>query len=410
VLKLQILSILLIFNSAVFAQNTLEYYLNHSLCNSPEISAIKSKIKSNSLDSFINIASNRPQVYFTDTAMYAPFINGYGFDSAITNGGNLSALLGVSYTVIGGPNPSVQNRQISFENQFLYDSLIIAYQDLIKTITALYLTAWGDLIQWKNAGKILELYSDEDPLLKKLIQKGVYLQTDYLSFLISYKQQQTTYIKSFSKYKSDLSSLNSTCGIIDTSTVELTDPALRLCKLPDTSNSVFFTRFIKDSLRIATERILLKQSYIPVLNVGALAGFNSSFEPLSSKHIGTSAGITFTVPIYDGGQYKYKKQKIDIEEYNIQREKNFFKSQYLQQIAYLKEQLDISAKLIDQSSNQLNLHETLIDADRKLLSSGEIRITDFVSTISSFLDAQNNTAQDIVNRYQIINELNYWSR
>lgn len=410
VCKLQVASILLIFNFVVFAQNTLDYYLNHSFKNSPEISAIRSQISSNSLDSIINIASRRPLVYFTDTALYAPIINGYGFDSAITNGGNLSAVLGVFYHVLGGPTPTVQKRQISLTNRLLCDSLVIAFQDLKKTITNLYLTAWGDLVQWKNAGEILELYSDEDPLLKKLVQKGVYLQTDYLSFLISYKQQQTTYIKYFSKFKSDLSLLNSACGIIDTATVELTDPALRLCEIPDTLNSIFFTRFTKDSLRIVTEQLLLKQSYTPVINVGAEAGFNSSLEPLSYKHVGFGGGVAFTVPIYDGGQYKYKKQKIDIEEYNRQREKNFFRSQYLQQIAYLQEQLDISQKLIDESSYQLNLHQTLIDADRKLLSCGEIKITDFVNTINSFLDTENSAAQSMVNREQVINELNYWSR
>ena len=60
----------------------------------------------------------------------------------------------------------------------------------------------------------------------------------------------------------------------------------------------------------------------------------------------------------------------------------------------------------DKSANT----QALIDANRKLLATGDVRIADYIIAIGNFLATQNVITQNTVGRLQIINQINYWNR
>ena len=88
----------------------------------------------------------------------------------------------------------------------------------------------------------------------------------------------------------------------------------------------------------------------------------------------------------------------------------YFKSQYVQQIAQLVQQLQSTDQFIIQAKDQLKYSEALIDANRKLLVSGDVRMADFILAIGNYLSAKNAITQTSINRLQIINQINYWNR
>jgi hypothetical protein len=102
--------------------------------------------------------------------------------------------------------------------------------------------------------------------------------------------------------------------------------------------------------------------------------------------------------------------KVQIDELNRRQSQDFFKTQYDQQIAQLFQQLNTSEKLISQSNNQVKYAEALIDANRKLMSTGDAKIADYIIAIGNYLNAKNAITLNTVNRYQIIIQINYWNK
>jgi hypothetical protein len=54
--------------------------------------------------------------------------------------------------------------------------------------------------------------------------------------------------------------------------------------------------------------------------------------------------------------------------------------------------------------------ETLIDANGKLLETGDIKMTDYVLALNNYITAKNLVVQNMIARLQIINQLNYWNK
>ena len=90
--------------------------------------------------------------------------------------------------------------------------------------------------------------------------------------------------------------------------------------------------------------------------------------------------------------------------------RDYFKQQYEQQLLQLQQQLQLAQQLVDQSTTQLKYAAALIEANGKLLLTGESRIADFVIAINSYLTAKNSVTQNTVSKLQIINQINYWDR
>ena len=146
------------------------------------------------------------------------------------------------------------------------------------------------------------------------------------------------------------------------------------------------------------------------MDLYADAGHISTFQSEPYKNFGTSFGVSITMPIYDGKQKKMQHDKNAISQLIRSDYEQYFKSQYVQQIAQLVQQLQSTDQFIIQAKDQLKYSEALIDANRKLLVSGDVRMADFILAIGNYLSAKNAITQTSINRLQIINQINYWNR
>jgi len=388
----------------------LDYYVGQALINSPLLKDYRNQVQTNLLDSERVRATYKPQVTGTSTNSYAPVIKGYGFDNAITNGGQGSALVGVSQALVSRKNLTTQFETLRLQNQGIENGASTSEQDLKRTVIAQYITAFGDLQQLNVTREITEMLRTEDTLLKVLTEHNVYRQTDYLTFLVTRQQQELVLRQLDIQFKNDFATLNYLSGVVDTATVVLADPALQVNKLPDIDQSVFFKKFAIDSLLLVNNRALVDLGYKPKVNLFADAGYNSSFAIQPYKNFGTSFGVNITVPIYDGKQRKIQYAKLKISENTRLGYKDFFKRQYDQQIQQLTQQLEATAVLIEEIGNQIKYAEGLIDVNKKLLQTGDVKIADLVIAINNYLTAKSLLAQNRVSRMQIINQINYWNR
>ncbi len=397
--------------TGVLAQtNTLERYLEIAKSNSPLLKDLRNQIALNQQDSLRLLAGLKPQVNLNSGGLYAPTINGFGYAGAITNEHTFNALLGVNQAIISKKNLDAQVQAIALQSQSLLNSGKISEQDLKKAITAQYITAYGSLQQYKFNQEVIELLKKEEELLKTLTRNNVYRQSDYLTFLVTLKQQQLTLLQSRLQYKNDYTTLNYLTGIADTSMIELQTPVITITIKPDVNSSIFFHQYKLDSLKLVNSRLQVDFSYKPKINIFADGGYNSDFMGQAYKNFGTSAGFSFSMPIYDGNQRKMQYRKLSLQEETRENYKAFFNVQYNQQIAQLKQQISENDNLLTQIDEQLKYTESLIKVDTQLLQTGDVRMADLILAFSNYLTVKNLRTTTTISKLQLINQLNYWNR
>lgn len=409
--RLLILFLILVFSLSVSAQEkNLDYFISSAINNSPLLKDYTNQKRSNVIDSLRIRASYKPQLIAQSNNLYAPVIKGWGYDEAITNGINFGQLITATKEI---PNKKVLQNQfdaIHLQNNSLDIIDKISEQDLKKTITSQYITAYGSWQQYVFNNSVYSLLIKEDTILKKLTQSGVYRQTDYLTFLVTLKQQKLIITQARVQYQSDLSTLNYLSGLQDTSFAMLATPELQVDALPEIESTVYYQKFSVDSMLLKNNDSQIDLSYKPKINLYADGGYLSSFAYKSYKNFGTSFGVNVSVPIYDGKQKKMQHDKVAIAEQTRQQYRDYFKTQYNQQIAQLIQQLQAADEVIAEAKDQLKYAEGLIQANRKLMTTGDARIADYIIALNNYLNVQNVITQNTTNKLQIINQINYWNK
>jgi outer membrane protein TolC len=409
--RLLLLLILWMAGNYCFAQkNTLDFYLQEAVRNSPLLKDYQSQIESNGIDSERIRAQYKPQVTGSSINSLAPVIHGYGYDAAITNGGQLSGIVNVNQALVSRGNLSAQYKNLQLQNEGIANNSRITEQDLKRTITNQYLTAFGTLQELSLAREIRDLLKKEVDILKILTEKNVYRQTDYLTLLVTVQQQDLSLRQLDIQFHNDYANLNYLAGIVDTAAVNLNEPLFTISAPAGIDHSVFFQKYTIDSLILVQNRERINYNYKPKVNIYANGGYLSSFIYQGYKNFGASVGLDLTVPIYDGKQKKMQYRKLDISERSRTSYKSFYASQYYQQISQLRQQLQQTESLIGDINNQIKYSDGLIQVNTRLLETGDAKISDLIIALNNYLTAKNLLTQNKVSRLQIINQINYWNR
>jgi len=386
----------------------LSYYINNSLTNSPQLYEYNNLIASNRVDSELIVAANRFQVTGNSNSYYAPIINGYGYDVAITNGQQLAALVAVNKQIYNKRNLSLQFENLRLQRDSLHVSSAITTQDIRRSVISQYITAYGDQLQLDFNDEVITLLSNEDSILKKLTQNNIYKQADYLSFLVTLQQQQLTRSQLAVQYKNDFALLNYLAGIVDTATMRLAEPAITAVTNLVYDSSAFLLKYQIDSLRLLNQKALVNIAYRPKVSLFTDAGYQSTLTIAPYKNFGANIGINLTIPIYDGHQKQLQYTKINIAERTRQRQQEFFTNQLKQQVQQLQQQLTALESLSGPIDKQINYLQTLISVNGKLLETGDIKITDYVLALNNYITSRNLVVQNMIARFHVINQLNYW--
>lgn len=397
-----------LFSSA--QTKTLQQFIDDAKLRSPLLRGYEAQILQLQIDSAILKATLRPQVAFVSNNLYAPVVKGYGYDEAITNLAQVSGLVQVSRNFLRSGAIASQFRSLSLQSLALQDTIQLSIRDLVRTITDQYITAYGDLLTLNYSKDLFDLLKSEEPALKKLAQKAIIKQTEYLAFNITLQQQELTYLQAQIQYNADYLALNYLSGIVDTAVTTLAEPRFQDSLPHDFFSSVFYNRYVSDSLRIENERRLITYSYKPQIGAYADGGYNSTLHTTPYKNLGFSVGVNLRIPIYDGNQKKLRYQRLDVEERTRIRNREFFIAQYQQQIGALTKQLQGTEALFQKIKKQVDYTKTLIVAYGKLLQTGDVKITDVITAITNFLNAQNSFRQNVVSRLRIQSVLNYYNQ
>lgn len=404
--------LVLCFNALLCAaqRRTLDFFLQQARQNSPTLREYQNQVSSLRLDSQLLRATLGPQVNGISSDNYAPVFGAWGYDEAITNAGQLSGLLQVRRNFLSASNRAAQYRTIALQRRALLDTISLSQRDLVRTITGQYITAYSDVLSLEFNRDVYDLMAREEAALKKLTEASVYKQTDYLNFYVTMQQQELTYMQAQLQYNADYLTLNYLAGLVDTTIEKIAPPSLSDSLLnTNFYQSVFYRRFVTDSARLVNEKELIDYQYKPKIGYYADAGYNSSLQTKPYKNFGFSAGVSLTIPIYNGHQKELRLAQVNIRERTRQYKRDFYLNQYRVQRQQFLQQIRSIDLLLNKINKQIEYAHTLIVANGRLLQTGDITIKDYVLAISNYLNAQNLLTQNKVSRLRILGQMAYWN-
>jgi len=147
-------------------EKDLRFFMEKAQTNSPLLKDLSNQIKSNSLDSLLNKATYKPQIIGNINATYAPVINGFGYDTTLSNGQTTSGLVSVNKKIIGKSQVTSQAESFQLLKESLTLNKKVAVKEVNKLITAQYIAASGSAEQLDYNQKIASLLKDESVILK----------------------------------------------------------------------------------------------------------------------------------------------------------------------------------------------------------------------------------------------------
>jgi outer membrane protein TolC len=411
----QILNVILVvvinLGIPAFSQvNPLNYFIEQGLKHSPVLKEIKNQVGSNGIDSLLIKARQRPQVSYNGLLYYAPVIQGVGYSEVITNISNISSAVYVTQRVFNQKSLEARYDKLDIMNQSLRISLRITENDLKKSITLQYLAACQVSDDLRFNREINASMKDEESILKQWVEKGLYKQTDYLSFMVQFRSQEIMLKMLDIQYQKEVTALNSLCGLPDTSYDQLELPQIVLFSRTNISVSPYLKRFTIDSLAILNEKLEIDQNYKPSFNWFSDAGLLSNVPREIGRNIGFSVGLSLSVPIYDGNQRKLNYEKLKIAENTRQNYAGYFKMQLSLELQHLYMELKKTREMMPLAEQQLAFAESVLSQDRNLLNKGEISVTDFVVALNNYISVKRSVNQVHVRILGIITEINYWNQ
>ena len=400
-------SILLFSKIGVFAQ-TLDFFINKGLENSPLLKDFQNQISIATIDSLMVKANQRPQVNLNATIMKAPFGNNFGYDDAITNGGLYSSTVGVSQNIFNRKTLSNKYQSVDIQKQSIRNSSKLSTNDLKKAITNQYLTAYSDFSDLSFNKKFQKLVGSEKELLQQLAEHGVYKQTDYLAFIIEAQNQEILVNQLGFQLQKDFRLLKTICGITDTAKIELNEPTIAVnSAVFNVESSLFLYQFRIDSLKILNDKAAVDLRYKPKINWFTDAGLTSSDPSNLYKHFGFSLGLGFSLPIYDGKQRQLDYQKLSLAESNRENYKQFNTNQLSNQYVQLNDELTALQELEKMLNQQMKASEELVSLSKAQLNAGNMVMSDFIGALKNYVNINHNLNQVKVSKLQVLNELKY---
>jgi outer membrane protein TolC len=411
----RLVSILLIYLcfirfSSYSQVKSLDFFINNGLINSPLILDINNQVNSNLVDSMLVRAGEKPQVSYNGLLFYAPLINGIGYSEVITNISNISSVVYVSQRIFNQKNIDARYSTLGIKNKALRISSKITENDLRKAITMQYLAACLVSNDIAFNRDLLGSSKDEELILRQLVEKGLYKQVDYLSFMVELKAQEILLYDLQVQYQKEVSALHILCGLRDTVYQQLALPEIKLISSVSAAHSPFFTRFVTDSLKIQNEKLLIDLNYKPSFNWFSDAGLVNNLPPYIGKNFGFSMGLNLSVPIYDGHQRRLNYEKLKIAENTRTTYAGYFKQQFSQQLQQLHTELKKVQEIIPQVNQQLDFAESVIKQEKFLINTGNISVTDYVTALKNYISVKRNLNQYKIKILQIITEINYWTQ
>lgn len=413
--------LLIVLAGSIHAQYNIDYFVETAMQNSPVLKDYQNSMLSNNLQSNLNEAENSAfKVFLSADYLFAPYFNNngqlistnpdpqaIGYDVGITNGGLYSAQLNVEKNILnGGLLNALQNQNKLQAEQYSY-SYDLEKHNLQKQITDQYLASYKSLLLYELSKDIVSNLSEQLNIVADMVEKGYSKAQNYLLLKIELQNEQINLNEAYQNYKNDLTQLNTICGINDTNFVTLSQVELSLA-LPK-NGSDFFKKYELDSLATVNQQSLFETKYLPQLKLFANTGLNAVETNGIQRKFGMSAGLNFSLPIFDGGQKSLTQQQSQIAQKTISDYRKYFEVNLEMMINNTSSRIKSLKKNIDDLNEQISEFQKLMELSIQELKTGDMSMIEYLALLKNFIDLKKSKIDKEINYQTEINNYNYWN-
>jgi outer membrane protein TolC len=403
-----IFSLIILALSSKAQIRDLKYYIDYGFSNNPSLHDYRNQVLINHADSQLLEARQKPFIEGIGQFIYAPILGGIGYDEAVTNGGVFQTQVKASQPILNRKIKEGEYQRIGIQGRTLQNSLALAALQLKHDISGQYILACADFDLYQFNTETLKLLQTEQDILRQLVDNGFQSQASYMSFLLELQGLERQVKESKIVYKKDIAGLNVSCGIQDTSLVNLTSPSIQTEGGFSVGENPFIRQFYYDSLRIANSKIIMENHYRPSFNWFADAGILASKFNNIPNNMGLSFGLNLGIPIFDWHQKRIQSEQIAVQEDTRLHYKNYFFLQRQQELSRLRNELSEIEESIKLFSKQKEFTDQMVNSARQMLDAGTMLITDYLLMLRNYRELGSSLNQVRYRKLQLINDLNYF--
>jgi len=404
----------------LFAQRSLDFYLNEAYQNNPVINEQQNFIRINSLQRDLDYAQTSGfQMYLSANYLFVPYFNNsggiitsnpdqnaIGYDIGLTNGGLYSAQFNIEKNIFNGALSNALTKQRLIAENSANNNIELLKRDLRKQVTDQYLQTFLSYQLYKMSDELISYLNDQLKILGELVESGMAKQSEYLLISVEIENQKIAANDYFSQFRSNLFDLNTLCGFKDSSVVELEPIALELQN--EKLSFELLKKFELDSLAIENQQQIFETKYQPQLSLFFNTGLNAVELNNIQRKFGLSAGVNFSLPIFDGNQRSITQQQTKVSIETINNYKYNFQIMLINQRNNSLKKIESLKTNLNSLSKQIESYNTIIKISERELQQGQLSMIGYLTILKNFSDFKKNKITAETNYQLEINNFNYW--
>tara|TARA_R110002074_G_scaffold197610_15_gene365018 strand:+ start:10100 stop:11374 length:1275 start_codon:yes stop_codon:yes gene_type:complete len=399
----------------------LDYFLQKAKENTPVLLENNNLQKIGEIQNDIIMAQNKAfQVNATSEVQVAPYFNNngrfidvtttpspraYGYDVGITNGGLYSAQLNVTKNLFN--QKTVDN--LLFQNKVQNKTLSLSAEEiehnLVKNITDTYIMAYQLQLQKNFTIEILKDLENRLKVVELLVKRAVLMESDYLLLQLDIDSKKLELQQIPTNLKTAINQLYSLSGIPIAETDRLSIPKLLTAANP--VSNFYQRKFQNDSLQVEANQNVFENKYKPQLSLYGNTGLNAVELTNIERRVGLSAGLRFTIPIYDGKQRKYNAQQSELKKETLEFYKENAEIQLENNIKSVEAQLIALEENILAIEEQLKKQQNVLEIYKGKLVQGQVSIVDYLNVIQTYKLNVQTKLQMQTNRLLLQSQYNF---
>jgi len=420
-MKRSVLLLLMLIFTSLNAQRNLDYYIGKALENDASLNQLRNQLPINRLQNKLDNAQNSAfQISLTGDYLFAPFFNNgtglvtttpdskaIGYDVGITNGGLYSAQVNIQRNIFNGNLVDALKSKYELTNKNILNEITIEEHNLRKTLTDQYLDCLQNILLYALADENAGNLQKQVTMTAGLVEHGFVKAQDFLLIKIELKNQQSIATETWRKYKTGLTQLNSLCGLQDTSSVLLDN--VKLEATDQVTQSHFSTKYSIDSLALQNQQELFETAYQPKVNLFFNTGLNAVGLNNMQRKFGLSAGINFSLPLFDGNQKEITRQQNDLYGKSIRQNREYFEKNLFLQRQNGREKLNSLKTTLNDLQDQIDNYDQVILMAKAEVEKGTQTMLEYLTLLKNYLELKKNKIITEINYQLEINNYNYWN-
>ena len=413
--------LLFIISKLIFAQHNLNDFLNRAMDNSPVLKDHSYQLIINQIQHKINSAEFADfHVSLSGDYLFVPYFNNngdlvttnpsehaVGYDINLFDGGLYSLQLNLERNIFNGRRLDVLEKQI----QILDDNIRYGYDlekhNLMRQVTDQYLNTYQTLLLIDLSSEIVSNLNEQLELTSELIEQGFENLQDYLLLKIEVKNQSINLSNARQNYRSSLYQLYALCGIQDTVVVDIDSITLKIDEQGPKSN--FMERYHLDSLLSVNQQDLFEVKYKPEVRLFFNTGLNAVELHNIQRRFGMSAGLSLSLPLYDGRQRSLTRQQSQVNQNTISEYRQYFEKNIAIQRKDMRTRILSLQQNIESLKGQISDYEKLLKLSEKQLQQGNVSMIDHLILLRNFMEIRKSKIETEINCQHEINNYNYWN-